>query len=198
MRTVRLGKFGGIFFGDAALAVLDQFGDSLAEVCFQHAFRIIQLVQIHATQNTRIDGHGSHDVLDEQVGLVAVFPLASIRRIVLAVILATADIIIILNGELGFLMAQFLQCITTVDVHRRIVAELGVDDQAIRFFSSLETLHVDDGLGGKTTVVHHIAGSVIGISQSLQLNLFVRVGSRKPDVAGISICVRKVIGTGSQ
>ena len=195
VRAILLGKLGGTGGIDAAL---HQFGDILAEVFLQHALGIVQIVQVQTAQYAGIDGHGSHHMLDEHVGLVAVFPPAGVCRIVVAVILTTADGFTVVDGEFGFLVSQFLQSVSAEDVHRRIVAKLGVDDQPIRFLGSFETGNVDDGLRGKTTVVHHIAGSVIGISQTLQLDLFVRVGSRKPIVTVISSSIRKVIGTGRE
>ena len=112
--------------------------------------------------------------------------------------LATTDIIIFANRVLALLMTHLLQRIAAEDVHGRIMATLRVDDQAILAFGSLKTSHVDDGLHRETAVVHHVTGGIIGIAQTLQQYLLIRITSRQHIFAGIGTFVLNVVGTGSQ
>ena len=72
--AVLLGKCYGIINSNATYAFLDQIRDCLAEVCFQHASFIIQIVQIQIAQHTRINRLGGHDMLNEHMSLINVCP----------------------------------------------------------------------------------------------------------------------------
>ena len=173
MRAVFFGKFGGISLGDSTLAFTDQGSHRLAEVGFQHAFSIIQIVQFQTAQQTGINGLGSHDVLDEHVGFIMMFPRNFSKRGVLAVILATANGFGVINGVLGLLTTHFLKRTSTEDVHRRVIAALSTDYRSILLFCFFELRDAEDRLCGKAAVVHHIAGCIEGISQTLHLYLLI-------------------------
>ena len=124
MRAKLLGERSGIGLGDVFLSFLDQFSNGFAEVCFEHAAVVVQIVQFQTAQCTHIDGLGNHDVLDEHVGFIAVVPRGMGKRLVIAVILATTDDFAVINGIFGLCMAKFLKSVSTEDVHGRIVAAL--------------------------------------------------------------------------
>ena len=200
MRTILLGKRGSFRCGDTLHIALDQFGKILAELCCKRVFGIIQTVQLHAMQQTYIDGCGGHDVLDEHVCFITTGPLASISSIVLAVILATANQLVLIDGVLGLLMAKLLERTAAEDVYRRIIAVLSVDDDTILFLGFPDQIHVDDWFNGKAAVVHHVAGGIVAIAQALQLDLFFGITFHQQVIVDfrLSFVVCKVVGTGGQ
>ena len=173
VRAVFLGKCGGISLGDSTLAFADKGSHRLAEVGFQHAFSIIQLVEFQTAQQTGINGLGSHDVFDEHVGFVMMFPRDFSKRGILAVILATANGFGVINGVLGLLTTHFLKRTSTEDVNRCVIAALSTDNRSILLLCFFELRDAEDRLCGKAAIVHHIAGCIVGISQTLHLYLLV-------------------------
>ena len=125
-----LGEGDGISFGDTVLGLGDQLFDCLTEVCREDAVIVIQLVQIQTLQHADIHGHGGHDVLDEHVGFIAVVPCGNGKHIVLTVILTSCDGTGFVDGVLGLRMSHLLQGVTAEDVHGRIMASLGIDDES--------------------------------------------------------------------
>ena len=138
-------------------------------------------------------------MFEEHVRLITSCPLAAVSSLVLAQILTTAYQIIFTDSIFGLLMSKLLNGITAEDVNRCIMATLGIDDDAILFLGFPQQIHVDDGHGRETTVVHHVACCIVGIAQTLHLDLLFIITSHQQIFVNFRTrLVDKVVGTGGQ